>query len=406
MAIDINAARLWETILETARVGGTDEGGVRRLALSQEDKTIRDWFCAECEKLGAHVEVDTLGTIFAHYPGRSSDAKPVAMGSHLDTQPTGGKFDGILGVLAGLEVLRTLSENNITPEKPIVLVDWTNEEGARFAPSMGSSAAFANVLPVEEILSAKDRNGITFEEALEEIGYRGDLPLGKVEFDSMFELHIEQGPILEAEETTIGIVTGAQGMRWYDISIKGMAAHAGTTPMHLRRDAFMTAAELSLELRRMALDAGANVTIGEFSIPHASRNVIPGEVNLTLDIRHPEEAVLNRLEQALDKLCSSEITATTDVTVRRILDSAPIVFDETCIDLVEQAIEQRQFSSRRILSGAGHDSVNISRIAPTVMIFVPCMKGISHNPAESITAEDAAAGAQVLLDAVLLRAGI
>lgn len=403
MAIDINATRLWETILETAKVGGTHDGGVRRLALSKEDKTIRDWFCAECKKLGAHVEVDILGNIFAHYPGRLSDAKPVAMGSHLDTQPTGGKFDGILGVLAGLEVLRTLSENNITPEKPIVLVDWTNEEGARFAPSMGSSAAFADVLPMDEILSAKDRNGITFGEALEDIGYRGNLPLGDVEFDSMFELHIEQGPILEAEETTIGIVTGAQGMRWYDISIKGMASHAGTTPMHLRKDAFMTAAELSLALRRMALDEGANVTIGEFSIPHASRNVIPGEVNLTVDIRHPEEAVLNKLEQALENLCSSE--ATTHVVVKRILDSAPIVFDETCIDLVAQAVGKRQFSSRRILSGAGHDSVNISRIAPTVMIFVPCEKGISHNPAESITAEDAAAGAQVLLGAVLSRAG-
>lgn len=402
--VSINSDRLWATLMETARFGGSEDGGVRRLALSEEDRQVRDWLKEECLKLGCEVTVDGMGNMFAVLPGQSNDALPVAMGSHLDTQPTGGKFDGILGVLAGLEVMRTVREQNITLHRPLALVNWTNEEGARFSPAMIASGAHAGVFPVETVLATPDASGVTFGEALDAIGYRGDRPVGEMQFDAMFELHIEQGPILEAEGRTIGVVDGVQGISWFDIEVSGLSAHAGTTPMALRRDAFCSAADFTLAVRALVLEENGFATFGEFSIANASRNVVPGHVRLTLDLRHPDDAARARVEERIAELCRHPRYAGTPIKVTRIWNSPAVHFDAGCVAAVATAADANGLSSRRMVSGAGHDAVYASKIAPTSMIFIPCKDGISHNPIESATQADCAAGTQVLFDAVIGRA--
>jgi N-carbamoyl-L-amino-acid hydrolase len=399
--LKIDRDRLWSTLMETARFGGTPDGGVRRLALSNEDRQVRDWLRDACEALGCTVTVDELGNMFALRPGADPDALPVAMGSHLDTQPTGGKFDGVLGVLAGLEILRTLDEEGYVTRRPLMLVNWTNEEGSRFAPAMMASGAHAGVFTADFINGRTDAQGVTFGAALDAIGYHGETPLGAVKLGAMFELHIEQGPVLEAAGDTIGIVTGVQGMRWYDISIGGRAAHAGTTPMALRRDALCAAAHVILEARRVALEHGALATVGEIGVVEASRNVVPGEVRLTLDLRHPESTVLDAMEAELGDYLSSAEMESMPARMTRIWNSPPVTFNDECVAAVAAGAAAEGFPARRIVSGAGHDAVYTARIMPTAMIFVPCKDGLSHNPAESATREDCGAGAQTLLNAVV-----
>ncbi len=400
----INPQRLWDALMETARFGGTAKGGIRRLTLSDDDKKVRDWFKTQCEALGCTVTVDEVGNMFARRPGRDNARDPICMGSHLDTQPTGGKFDGVLGVLGGLEVLRTLHETGYETTAPLELVNWTNEEGSRFAPAMLASGVFAGAFDTDYAYTRADRDGKLFRDELERIGYRGDEKAGGHRLGAMFELHIEQGPILEAESRMIGIVTGVQGMRWYEVTVTGQDAHTGATPMHLRRNALLGAARAIEAVHRIALEhAPAAVgTVGLIENRPNSRNVVPGEVFFCVDFRHPEEGVLDVME-AKFRAALPEIMTPLDLGFeeRRIWMSPAVKFHPDLIDCVREGARKAGHPAREMVSGAGHDAAYIARVAPTTMIFVPCLGGISHNEAESTTFDECAAGAQVLLEAVI-----
>lgn len=408
MTPDIDPTRLWQALMAMAEIGATENGGSGRLTLSEEDGQARRLFRQWCEDLGCTVTVDCLGNMFARREGQRPDLAPIAFGSHLDTQPKGGRFDGVLGVLAGLEVLRTLEAHGIETERPLLLVNWTNEEGSRFPPAMMASGAYAGVFSLDYIRSRTDHAGITFAEALQAIDFDGGNPLGEPTFERFFELHIEQGPILEEKALEIGVVTGAQGTRWYDITLTGQGMHAGTTPISSRHDALVAAARLIDGLYRYALaqDPTAKITFGELAISGASRNVVPGEVRLTADLRHVSDERLANLDQVLRTHLAEigeNLGVTTDCTC--IWDSPVVAFDAANIDSVEAAAKKRGYDYQRMMSGAGHDSVYIARICPTSMIFVPCLKGISHNEAEYASPEQCAKGAQVLCDVVLEHAG-
>ena len=401
--LQIDAQRLWDALMETAQIGATAKGGICRLTLTDLDRQVRDWLKAQCTALGCAVTVDEVGNMFARRAGKNSNLPPVAIGSHLDTQPTGGKFDGPLGVLAGLEALRTLHDNERATNAPIELVNWTNEEGARFAPAMLASGVFAGVFTPDFAHSRTDREGKTFGEELARIGYRGMEKAGARKFSGMFELHIEQGPILEHERRMIGIVQGAQGVRWYEVTIAGEEAHAGAMPMRLRKDALVGAARMIECVDAIARDVHDAVgTVGLIESRPNSRNVIPGQVFFTVDFRHPDEKVLDFMEMQLREALA-EVLPPLQLTYgeNRIWVSPPVHFSPDLIDCVGVAVEAAGFSSRDIVSGAAHDSVYIARVAPTTMIFVPSRGGISHNEAEWTSFEQCAAGAQVLLNAVL-----
>lgn len=399
----IDGRRLWDAIHETAQFGGTAKGGVRRLTLSDEDAQVRDWFKNACEALGCTVAIDDLGNMFARRPGKRSDLAPIAFGSHLDTQPTGGKFDGVLGVLAGLEALRTLHAASYETNAPLELVNWTNEEGSRFAPAMLASGVFAGALEKEFALGQTDRDGARFGEELDRIGYRGDELCGARAFSAFFELHIEQGPILEAERKMVGVVTGVQGIRWFEVAVTGQDAHTGSTPMGHRRNALLGAARLVDAVDRIAKAHLPGVgTVGLLEVKPNSRNVIPGEVFFCVDFRHPDDAEMEKMETAFH----AAVTAATEewnveIDARRIWNQPAVRFDEACVDAVRDAAEAYGQGWRELVSGAGHDAAYVSRVAPSAMIFVPCKDGVSHNEAESSTEAECAAGAQVLLDAVL-----
>jgi N-carbamoyl-L-amino-acid hydrolase len=401
--LQIDPERLWSNLMETAAFGATAKGGICRLTLTEEDRQARDWFRSEMEALGCTVAIDDMGTMFARRSGRT-DVPPIAMGSHLDTQPTGGKFDGVLGVLAAVEALRTLVAAGYETFAPIEVVNWTNEEGSRFAPAMIASGVFAGVFARDWAAAREDRNGTTFGEALEAIGYRGAERCGGHRLSAFFELHIEQGPRLEAEGKDIGVVTGVQGMRWYDATITGQESHTGTTPMHLRKNALIGAArviELTDAIAR-AHGPAAVATVGMVEVKPNSRNVIPGEVFLTVDVRHPEMETLDSVEDALMRASKEACSALgLDLTLTRIWDQPAVRFDADCIACVRAAAAAGGFSFREMISGAGHDAAYVARVAPTSMIFVPCRNGISHNEAEFASKEQCAAGAQVLLQAVL-----
>lgn len=400
----IDGTRLWSTICETAQIGGTAKGGINRLTLTEEDRQVRDWFKRACEAVGCTIEVDGVGTMFARRAGRDNTLAPICIGSHLDTQPTGGKFDGVLGVLAGLEILRTLHDADYVTNAPIEVVNWTNEEGSRFAPAMLASGAFAGAFAIGDVLARADRNGTRFGDALDRIGYRGNAPVGGRRMSAMFELHIEQGPILEREGAMIGVVTGVQGMRWYDLTIIGRDSHSGTTPMAMRRDALVGAAKAIEIVQSLALKHGplAVATVGSIEVRPNSRNVVPGEVLLGIDHRHPEEATLARMENELTHALAREIEPSRLVTkLERVWDFSPVHFDDTLVSHVRQAAERLGFKHRDIVSGAGHDAAYIARVAPTTMVFVPCRDGVSHNEEEDTTQEQCAAGAAVVLEAVL-----
>jgi len=407
--LQIDSARLWGTIHETAQFGATPKGGVRRLTLGPEDKLVRDWFRKACEAAGLEVHVDALGSMFGLRKGRDMSKLPVGLGSHLDTQPTGGKFDGVLGTLAALEVVRTLNDAGIETDAPICIANWTNEEGSRFAPAMMASAGYAGHFTTEDILAGKDAAGVTVAEALDSIGYRGDSPVGTQKFSSFVELHIEQGPILEAEEKTIGVVDSGQGVLWYDGKITGFESHAGTTPMPLRRDALATLSEIVLAMESIASKHGPKAvgTIGEAVIANPSRNVVPGEVAFTVDCRSADDGIMDALDRDL-RAAIAEIAARrkVDVTLELIWRKPPTHFDAKLVDAVENAAKQLGYSHRRITSGAGHDACNLNTVMPAAMVFVPCKDGISHNELEDATQADCTAGANVLMHTVLALAGV
>ena len=399
----IDAARLWDSLMETARIGGTPRGGIRRLALTDLDREVRDWFRREVEALGCTVTVDEVGNMFARRPGRLDDLDPIAIGSHLDTQPTGGKFDGNLGVLAGLEVLRTLHDLGYETNAPLMLVNWTNEEGARFAPAMLGSGVWAGVFDRAYADSRADRDGVTFGEAIEGIGYRGEAAAGAVRLGAMIELHIEQGPILETEGATIGVVEGVQAMRWYELALTGRESHAGSTPMRLRQDALVAAARIVTAVDAIARAHGpAGVgTVGLIEASPNSRNVIPGAVFMSVDLRHPDDAVLARMEADLHAAVAEAGAGGVALALKLTWDSPAVRFDPEVVAAVRAGAARAGFSTRDMVSGAGHDAAYTARRVPTAMIFVPCAGGLSHNEAEATSREECAAGAQVLLNAVL-----
>lgn len=402
--LKIDGERLWGTLTETARFGATPKGGLKRLTLTADDRDVRDWFVARATALGCTVTVDQVGNVFARRAGRDPSLPPIAMGSHLDTQPTGGRFDGILGVLGALEAMATLVDAGYETNAPIEVVDWANEEGSRFSPAMLASGVFAGVFTREAAWGVKDRDGIAYRDALEGIGYLGTETPGDHPLSGYFELHIEQGPILEAEGETIGVLTGVQGMRWYDVTVRGQDAHTGATPMRLRHDALVGAAQAIAGIETIGRAHGpqAVASVGTVDVRPNSRNVVPGEVAFTVDLRHPEDAVIDRMEADLRALLA-EILPPRGLTYEESLfwNSPAVRFDPRLVDCVERAAAKGGHRHRRMVSGAGHDAVYVSRVAPTTMIFVPCTGGVSHNESEDATPADCAAGAQVLLDAVL-----
>jgi N-carbamoyl-L-amino-acid hydrolase len=406
--LGINGERLWQSLMEMAKIGATEKGGVCRLALSDLDKAGRELFIRWCERAGCTVSVDRMGNIFARRPGRNPALAPVLAGSHLDTQPTGGRFDGVYGVLAGLEVIRTLNDLDYETEAPIEVVCWTNEEGSRFSPPMVGSGVFAGVFDLGYGLERPDNvTGVKLGAELERIGFAGPAPVGGREVAAYFEAHIEQGPILEDQRKPVGIVTGAQGQRWYEITVTGQEAHAGPTPMRKRRDALVGSARMIDAVNRIGLahSPHACATVGFVQVSPNSRNTIPGRVFFTVDFRHPEDAVLTRMDQELRAACA-EIAGATGLKaeVKEFWYFPPTPFDKSCVASVRKATETLGYPHMDIISGAGHDAVYMARVAPTAMIFVPCVGGISHNEIEDAKPEDLAMGCAVLLNAVLERA--
>ncbi|MDD9905117.1 MAG: Zn-dependent hydrolase [Rhodospirillaceae bacterium] len=405
--LKIDGARLWDSLMEMAQIGATEKGGVNRLALTDLDRESRDLFTRWCEAAGCTVTYDAIGNMFARRPGRDESLPPVMTGSHLDSQPTGGKFDGAYGVLAGLEVVRALNDADVETDAPVEVVVWTNEEGSRFAPSMVGSGAYAGVFDLEESLDIQDRDGNTLGGELQRIGYKGE-GCGNRPATAYFEAHIEQGPILEDQEQTIGVVSGAQGQRWYEITLTGRESHAGPTPMAVRRDALVGAASVVTAVNRIGHDfqPGACATVGMIESSPNSRNVIPGEVFMTVDFRHPDDDRLAAMNDALRAAAEEAAAANTlELDFNQIWSCPATVFDADCVSAVRKGAEIGGYAHMDIVSGAGHDAVYMAKVAPTGMIFVPCEDGISHNEIENATPEDIAAGCQVLLHAILDRAG-
>lgn len=400
----VDSARLWQSLMDLARLGATPKGGVCRLALTDLDRQARDLFVQWTEAAGCTVSIDAVGNIFARRPGRNPKLPPVMTGSHIDTQPTGGKFDGCFGVMAGLEVLRTLNDLGIETEAPLEVVVWTNEEGSRFAPCMMGSGVFAGKFTLEETLAKRDAQGVSVGEALNAIGYAGQRAVLGHPVGAYFEAHIEQGPILEDQAKTIGVVLGALGQKWFDLTLRGVEAHAGPTPMHLRKDALVGAAAVVEAVNRTAHahQPHACGTVGCLQAYPGSRNVIPGEVRMTLDFRHLEgeqlDAMIADVGTVIEATCakhglSHELVPTADFPA--------LYFDRGCVDAVRQSAQALGLPHMDIVSGAGHDAIFLAELGPAGMIFVPCENGISHNEIENATPQDLAAGCAVLLRAML-----
>ena len=403
----IDPRRLWDSLMDMAQIGATPKGGVRRLALSDVDRAGRDRFRTLCEQAGLTLRVDAMGNMFARRPGRDPARLPVLFGSHLDSQPSGGKFDGALGVMAGLEVMRTLNDLDITTEAPLELVNWTDEEGSRFGKSLMGSGVWAGIYDQAETERLADLDGNTVGQSLDAIGYRGPEPARPFPADAYFELHIEQGPILEREAKQIGIVTGAQAQIWYDATVIGQDSHAGTTPPSARRDALVSAARIIDLVDRLMRAHGENGrgTVGQLVVLPNSRNVVPGEVRFSVEFRHPDAAEIDRLAQAFPTQAAAIAQESgTQLHLTELFRIAAQPFDPACVGLVRQAAADLGYTAREIISGAGHDAVYVARHVPTAMIFTPCKDGLSHNEAESIEPAEAEAGTQVLLQAILARA--
>lgn len=402
--ISINNERLWSSLMEMAEIGKTPRGGCNRQALTDEDKLGRDLFVAWCDAAGCEISVDSMGNIFARRQGANDSLPPVIAGSHLDTQPTGGKFDGVYGVLSGLEVIRTLNDANVETEHPIEVVCWTNEEGARFSPAMLGSGVWAGEFSLDYGHNRMNKAGQTVKDELQRIGYLGPGSCRPKPLRAAFEVHIEQGPILENAGLQIGIVRGVQAIGWYDLVIEGLPCHAGTTPMEVRRDPVMALYAILDKLYQVADDfkPWARMTFGDIRVEPGSRNTVPERLTVTVDMRHPEQAQVKHMEGIMREIVRNEcgkyrLTG----EVREELDSPAISFDDDCINAVRHAAESLGYSNMQMVSGAGHDSVYVSRVAPTSMIFIPCEGGLSHNEAENARREDLEAGCNVLLHAML-----
>ena len=401
----IDADRLWDSLMAMAEIGPGVAGGNDRQTLTDADAEGRALFASWCEAAGCTMGLDALGTMFATRAG-TEDLPPVYVGSHLDTQPTGGKYDGVLGVLAGLEIVRTLNDLDVATRHPIVVTNWTNEEGTRFAPAMLASGVFAGVHDQDWAEGRQDADGKTFGAELDRIGWRGDEAVGARAgaMRAFFELHIEQGPILEAEGVDIGVVTHGQGLWWLEVTLTGVAAHTGSTPMDMRVNAGLGMARITEAVHRIAMDAqpAAVGAVGQANVYPNSRNVIPGKAVFTVDFRSPDQGKLDAMKARLEHEAAEIAEAlglelTIDVTGH----FDPVTFDADCVSAIRGAAERLGYSHRDIVSGAGHDACWINRVAPTAMIMCPCEGGLSHNEAEAITKDWAKAGADVLLHAVL-----
>ena len=404
----INGDRLWQSLMELAQIGATEKGGNCRLALTALDGAGRDLVVGWMKQAGLTIRVDQVGNIFGRRAGRDDTLAPVMTGSHIDTQPTGGKFDGCYGVLAGLEVMRCLQENQVQTEAPLELAIWTNEEGSRFVPVMMGSGVFAGKFTLDTALDAKDLAGLSVRDELQAIGYAGSDAVGGRPIGAYFEAHIEQGPILEHEDKVIGVVTGSLGVRWYDVTVTGMEMHAGPTPMAIRKDALFAATHLMQEVIHLANDnqPHGRGTVGSVQIHPGSRNVIPGQVTFTADIRHQDEATLDRMDQRWRQACiDAQEKFGLQVQLTDIQYFKPTPFDPALVGMIRDGAASAGLSHMDIVTGAGHDAVYIASVAPTAMIFVPCKDGISHNEIEDAKPEHLEAGGNVLLAAMLARAG-
>ena len=407
--LKINSSRLWDSIMEMAKIGPGIAGGNNRQTLTDDDAKGRELFKSWCEKENLVMGTDKMGTMFARREGTDPNALPVYVGSHLDTQPTGGKYDGVLGVLGGLEIIRTLNELDIKTKHPIVVVNFTNEEGTRFAPPMMASGVFAGIHELEWAYNKTDADGKKFGDEIKRIGWIGEEDVGARKMHAFFELHIEQGPILEAEGKDIGVVTHGQGLNWIQLTITGRESHTGSTPMPMRKNAGLGMAKITELVQEIAMShqPAAVGGIGQCDVYPNSRNIIPGKVVFTIDFRSPSFDVQEDMETRLYSE-AKKIAKDLDLEIEfeKVGHFDPVTFDETCVNTVRKAAERLGYSHQNIISGAGHDACWINRVAPTAMIMCPCVDGLSHNEAEEITESWASAGTDVLLHAVLETAEI
>ena len=405
----VNGERLWDSLMEMAKIGPGVAGGNNRQTLTDEDAEGRRLFQQWCEQAGCTMGLDKMGSMFARREGSEPDALPVYVGSHLDTQPTGGKYDGVLGVLSGLEIIRQLNDMNIKTKHPIVVVNFTNEEGTRFAPAMVASGVFAGTHTLDWAYERLDADGKRLGDELERIGYLGDEEVGARKMHAFFELHIEQGPILENEDKEIGVVTHGQGVKWLEVTLTGRESHTGSTPMPMRINAGLGMARVTEMVNDIALSHAPHAVgaIGHCDVYPNSRNIIPGRVVFTVDFRHPDKAVIADMEQRLNagaKQIADDIGL--GMSIKEVSGFDPVKFDDNCVSAVRSAAERLGYSHRDLVSGAGHDACWINRVAPTAMVMCPCVDGLSHNEAEEITPHWATASTNVLFHAVVETAGI
>jgi len=405
----INGPRLWNALMELAQIGATDKGGVKRLALTDLDRQGRDLVVQWGKDAGLAVTVDKIGNVFMRREGSNPSLPPIVTGSHIDTQPTGGKFDGNYGVLAGLEVVRTLNDLQIKTEAPIEVAFWTNEEGSRFVPVMMGSGVFCGAFSLETAYAARDVDGKSVGEELARIGYQGEQTPGDHPIGAYFETHIEQGPVLEDEDKVIGVVPAVMGLSWYDCTVEGMEAHAGPTPMHLRRDALQVATRIMQETVAIAnrYPPYGRGTVGMVQVFPNSRNVIPGRVKFSIDLRNVNDELLNTMHEEITVFVDRTSSETgLKIQLERVSYYPPCPFHPDCVGAVRNAAEKLGYSTMDVVSGAGHDAIYMARLAPAGMIFVPCKDGISHNEIEDAQPAHLEAGCNVLLHAMLERAGV
>ena len=407
--LKVNGERLWDSLMQMAKIGPGIAGGNNRQTLTDADGEGRMLFQKWCDEAGCTMGVDQMGTMFARREGSDPDALPVYVGSHLDTQPTGGKYDGVLGVLGGLEIIRTLNDLGIKTKHPIVVTNWTNEEGTRFAPAMLASGVFAGMHEQDWAYGREDAEGKTFGGELERIGWKGEEKVGMRKMHAFFELHIEQGPILEAEGKDIGVVTHGQGLWWLEVTLTGKESHTGSTPMNMRVNAGLGMAMITEAVHRIAMSHQPNAVgaVGQANVYPNSRNVIPGKAVFTIDIRSPELPKLSDMREEIE-LAAAQIARDLGlgISIEPVGHFDPVTFNEGCVTAVRNAAERLGYSHMNLISGAGHDACWINRVAPTAMVMCPCVGGLSHNEAEDISKEWATAGADVLMHAVVETAGI
>jgi N-carbamoyl-L-amino-acid hydrolase len=407
--LKINSARLWESLMEMAKIGPGVAGGNNRQTLTDDDSKGRHLFADWCKAAGCNMGVDTMGNMFARREGTDPKALPVYVGSHLDTQPTGGKYDGVLGVLGGLEIIRTLNDLDIKTRHPIVVTNWTNEEGTRYAPAMLASGVFAGMHEQDWAYDRKDVDGKRFGDELARIGWKGDEKVGDRKMHAFFELHIEQGPILEAEGKQIGVVTHGQGLWWLEVTLTGKDAHTGSTPMNMRVNAGLGMARITEVVHEIAMGHQPNAVgaVGQANVYPNSRNVIPGKAVFTIDIRSPDVTKLTSMRDMIEH-AAAQIARDLGlgIKIEPVGHFDPVTFDDGCVTAIRKAAERLGYSHMNLISGAGHDACWINRVAPTAMVMCPCVDGLSHNEAEEISPEWAAAGADVLFHAVVETAGI